>query len=277
VEARRKDGSIFPIELGISEMSLSGERHFVGCIHDITERRRNLENMDSLVANLTHSNAELERFAYLASHDLQEPLRMVVNFNSLLQKRYGDKLDERAHEYIRISVDAGNRMRDMIRDLLDYARVGNEAEQKASFSAHIELQHVLENLRDAIEERHAVISSDELPEIKGNPIHFMRLLQNLIGNALKYQPEGRRARIHVAVQKEKNEWIFSVHDNGIGIKSEYLDQIFQPFKRLHNATYYKGTGIGLAICRRIIENWQGRIWVESEFGEGSTFFFAIPE
>lgn len=276
VQGRHKNGTVFPLELGVSEMRLGHHRAFVGSIRDISERKQSESKVGALIEQLSQSNSELERFAYVASHDLQEPLRMITNFNTLLSKRYADRLDERANEYIRISVEASARMRDMIHDLLEYARVGTEAEQAIAFSTEIEMEHVMQNLHDSITERSAEIVYGHLPMVMGNPLRFVRLMQNLIGNGMKYQPYGQKPQIKVDAVRDGSFWTFSIRDNGIGIKPEYLQQIFEPFKRLHSSVQYSGTGIGLAVCKRIVESWGGKIWVTSTPGEGSRFFFTIP-
>ncbi|MBV8939858.1 MAG: GHKL domain-containing protein, partial [Alphaproteobacteria bacterium] len=199
------------------------------------------------------------------------------NFTDLLAKRYKDKLDERAAEYVRIIVDSARRMQEMIADLLEYARSGQEAERFTRVDTALELQHVTQNLGETIAKSGGRITHGPLPEINGNPVRFMRLLQNLVGNALKYQREGVRPEIHISAEDKKDHWLFSVRDNGIGIRKEYLEKIFVPFKRLHTKQQFQGTGIGLAICRKIVESHGGRIWAESEPGAGSAFYFTIPK
>ncbi|MGH1350846.1 MAG: PAS domain S-box protein [Methyloligellaceae bacterium] len=268
VTALRKDGTEFPIELSISEINLDGQVLYSGIVRDITERKHAEEE-------LTRSNLELERFAYIASHDLQEPLRMVSSFTNLIQEEYHEKLDDKAQKYMGFIANASQRMQDLVRDLLDYSR----ADQSVPKFENIECNHlvktVLEALAEVIEETKAEVTFDPMPEVYSNPIRISRLLQNIIGNAIKYKREGVSPRIHVGVEDKQECWTFSVSDNGIGIKPEYLDQVFVLFKRLHNKDEYAGTGIGLAICKKIVESIGGKIWIESEFGSGSTFYFNI--
>lgn len=238
--------------------------------------KKQQSELQELVTKLAHSNTELERFAYVASHDMQEPLRMITNFSDLIAEEYGKHFDETGREYLAMVTSAATRMQALICDLLEYARLGNDATRFQDINVNEELKHVLENLSTAITEHKAAVSSDLLPNIWGNPIQFMRLLQNLIGNGLKYQNNDNKPSVHVAVKASEEGWCFSVRDNGIGIKREYLDRIFEPFKRLHSWQQYQGTGLGLSVCKKIVEGHGGRIWAESEFGKGSVFYFTIP-
>lgn len=247
-----------------------------GVCWDTTEQKEAELKLEALIEELTSTNTELERFAYVASHDLREPLRMITSFTSLISQRYSDKLDDDGKSYIRFVVDGADRMLELIEDLLEYARLGQEAEQIVAVDIEHVLSLVCENLGEAINETGAVITHDSLPVVKGNVIRISRLLQNIIGNALKYQVQGKTPEVHISAERDGNEWIFAVADNGIGISKEYCQQIFQPFKRLHGKKEYSGTGIGLAICKKIIEGHNGRIWVESVLGEGSNFKFTIP-
>lgn len=277
VTARRKDGIVFPMELGINEMQIEGRRMFVGTIRDITARKNAEAELKQMVDQLLESNTELERFAYIASHDMQEPIRMVTNFSEIVAKDYGHVLDDTGREYLNLVVNSGQRMRSLVEDLLAYSRVGNEGMHMAPFSGESALSGALENLKNLIDERNAEISFDPLPELYGNPVQFMRLVQNMITNAIKYQRKGNRPKIHIGVEDRQNEWLISVSDNGIGIKKEFAEQIFQPFRRLHTWDTIKGTGLGLAICRKIVENHGGRIWVDSLPGEGCVFYFTISK
>lgn len=270
VTAQRKNKTIFPMELGINEMRISGNRMFVGTIRDISDRKKAEEE-------LLRSNEELERFAYIASHDLQEPLRMVANFTALLESEYQDQFDPQAKEYMGFIIDAAKRMQDLVSDLLEYSRIGYEEAGFADVDCNAHAVSALNNLREVIEETNAVVTIGELPIVQVNPVRFSRLLQNLIGNGIKYRNKERTPHITVSVDDKGSEWLFSVHDNGIGIESEYLEQIFIIFKRLHNRKEYKGTGIGLAVCKRIVESFDGKIWAESTPGMGSTFYFTIPK
>jgi signal transduction histidine kinase len=232
--------------------------------------------LENMIGQLAESNEELERFAYVASHDLQEPLRMVRSFTTLLQDRYGKQLDDDARNYMKIATESAERMQSLVDDLLHYARVGTDVRKLEMVSLDDTFEYIVENLQDAIAETGAEISADPLPEIMGNPSRISRVLQNLVGNGLKYQPPGRPPRVRVSAFQEKEGWVISVSDNGIGIADEFREQIFQPFRRLHARSEYSGTGMGLAICRKIVEDAGGKIWAESEIGRGSRFFFLIP-
>ena len=224
---------------------------------------------------LARSNRELEQFAYVASHDLQEPLRMVSSYVSLLGRRYGGQLDERADKYIHFAVDGANRMQRLITDLLAYSRVGTRgAEMEESAIADV-VQQALANLEIAIRESDAEIVYSDLPHVIGDSSQLGQLFQNIIGNALKFKTE-RRPRIEIEAERTDDHWTFCVRDNGIGFDQRYADRIFGVFKRLHRNSDIPGTGIGLAICQRIIDRHGGRIWAESETGNGARFFFTLP-
>lgn len=262
---------------GDVERDADGEPvRMVGVCWDTTEQKEAEIKLEGLINQLTATNAELERFAYVASHDLREPLRMVTSFTTLIAQRYNDKLDDDGRKFIRFIVDGADRMLELIEDLLEYARLGQEAEQIEAVDINRLMELVLENLSESINEVHAEVTYDALPVVKGNAIRLTRLLQNLVGNALKYQEAGCTPKVHVSAELKGGEWVFSVADNGIGISEPYQQQIFQPFKRLHGKKDYSGTGIGLAICKKIVEGHEGRIWVESELGKGSCFKFSIP-
>jgi light-regulated signal transduction histidine kinase (bacteriophytochrome) len=218
----------------------------------------------------------LEQFAYVASHDLQEPLRGVAGMAELLQQRYQDQLDSRADEYIGHMVEGTHRMQTLINDLLSYSRIGRRGEPIQATEAEAALQASLENLNLAIQEYGASITNEDLPTVQADPTQLIQLFQNLIGNALKFRAE-RPPQIHVGVTDAGDFWQFSVQDNGIGIEPQYFERVFQVFQRLHTRREYKGTGIGLAICKKIVERHGGRIWVESEVGQGTTFYFTLPK
>ena len=226
--------------------------------------------------HLTRSNEELERFAYVASHDLQEPLRMVVNFTKLLEQKYGKKLDDQALEYIAFASDGAIRMQELIDDLLEYSRLDEEASRTEPTDLNDTMEIIRQNLQESIEHSGAQITTQNLPVVLANPIRIMRVLQNLVGNALKYQKADNTPKIHISAEEKDGAWLISVKDNGIGMKQEYCDKIFEPFKRLHGKEEYMGTGMGLAICRKIIEFKDGKIWAESELDKGSTFYFTLP-
>jgi light-regulated signal transduction histidine kinase (bacteriophytochrome) len=229
------------------------------------------------VGELKRSNDELGQFAYVASHDLQEPLRMVASYTQLLAKRYKGCLDSDADEYIAYAVDGSNRMQGLIQDLLAYSRAGTNGKALHEISSEKALKDALANLRATIEESSAVVTHDSLPAITTDDTQLTLVFQNLVGNAIKYH--GLEAPlIHVSATKNGGkEWIFSVRDNGLGIEPQYFERIFILFQRLHGRTEFKGTGIGLAICKKILERLGGRIWLESQPEKGSIFYFALPE
>jgi light-regulated signal transduction histidine kinase (bacteriophytochrome)/HAMP domain-containing protein len=250
---------------------------------DVAKRKRAEEALEQQAQALTRSNTELREFAYVASHDLQEPLRMVRSYLQLLELRYRNRLDEEADEFIRFAVDGANRMQTLISDLLKYSRVEIQGKPFEPTDCLEVLRIVLTNLQVAIEESQAVVTHDDLPTIMADEIQLAQLFQNLIGNAIKFRGDNP-PKIHVGVQYNDSEsngqiasWVFSVCDNGIGIDLPQTDRIFMLFQRLHTREEYAGTGIGLAICKKIVERHGGHIWVESEPGRGSTFHFTIPD
>lgn len=245
-----------------------GERFILAIGHDITDKKQAEQE-------ILRSNIELERFAYVASHDLQEPLRMVTNFTGLLEQDYSDSLDDTAKQYISFAANSARRMQDLVNDLLEYARIGQEAENFKDVDTNKIMALVEENLKDSLDSSGAKITYGDLPVVYANPIRLMRVLQNLVGNGIKYQEHGVKSNVHIDAEDDEGAWKFSIKDNGIGMKPEYCEQIFEPFKRLHGKNDYSGTGMGLAICRKIIEGFGGKVWAESAPGEGSTFFFTI--
>ncbi len=275
---RRRDGGATPVLYNASVFrDDSGKVAGVfAAARDITERKRAEEALNRQAEELARSNAELEKFAYVASHDLQEPLRMISGFSQLLARRYREKLGPEADEFIGYVVDGTNRMQRLINDLLEYSRLGTRGGKFELTDVSLVLERTMQNLRAAIEESGALVSHDPMPTVTADGIQLAQLFQNLIGNAVKFRGEPR-PRVHVSARLEGGEWIFSVKDNGIGIDPKYFGRIFTIFQRLHGNTEYPGTGIGLAICRKIAERHGGRIWVESETGKGSTFFFSIIE
>jgi len=227
------------------------------------------------VEELARSNAELERFAYVASHDLKEPLRMVTSYTKLLASRYEGKLDQDANDFIAFAVDGASRMEQLIHDLLSYSRAGERNSMSGFVNCEEALNDALENLKTAMDECRATVTHDPLPTVNGDTTQLIQVFQNLIGNGVKFRSD-RSPSIHVSARQQGEEWLFCVQDNGIGIEAQYLDRIFVLFQRLHGREEYPGTGIGLAICKKIVETHGGRIWVESEFGKGSTFCFTLP-
>jgi PAS domain S-box-containing protein len=272
---RRKDGSEFPIELMLSPLESAEGILVTAAIRDITTRKTAEAHLLNKVEELNRSNEELGQFAYIASHDLQEPLRMVASYTQLLSRRYKGKLDSDADEFISFAVDGASRMQRLIQDLLIYSRVGTKGNDLLDTSSEEALQQALLNLRGSIEESGAVVTHDPLPAVLADETQLIQLFQNLVGNAIKYQNPGvPRIHISVAVNGEK-KWIFSVKDNGLGIDPQYFERIFGMFQRLHKREEFAGTGIGLAICKKIAERHGGSISVESQPGQGSTFHFAL--
>ncbi|MHB0956222.1 MAG: PAS domain S-box protein [Pirellulaceae bacterium] len=247
-----------------------------GSNRDTTERKRAEESLQRTANDLARSNKDLEQFAYVASHDLQEPLRMVAGYLQLLSERYLGRLDEKADKFIGYAVDGAERMSGLIHDLLDYSRVNTRAEQFRDTCAEKTLDSALRNLRAAIEESGAAISHDPLPVVRADETQLAQLFQNLVGNAVKFRSPHRTAQIHISARQERREWLFTVQDNGIGFDEKYQDKMFLIFQRLHSRGKYPGTGIGLAICKRIVERHGGTIWARAEPGEGATFCFTIP-
>ncbi|RLC93830.1 MAG: hypothetical protein DRI39_04605 [Chloroflexi bacterium] len=276
-EARllRKDGSPFEVEISAGRIQFEGKPADMAIIRDITERKQSQEKLTQLMTELSRSNAELEQFAYVASHDLQEPLRMVSSFLQLLARRYEGKLDEEADEFIRYAVDGARRMQGLINDLLTYSRVGTRGKPFEPTDCEEVLEQALANLHIAIEESGATVTHGPLPTVVADEGQLVQLLQNLVGNALKFRRD-EPPRVHIGAEQAGDMWVFSVSDNGIGISPEYCDRIFILFQRLHSRDEYPGTGIGLAVCKKIVERHGGRIWVESEVGKGATFRFTLP-
>jgi PAS domain S-box-containing protein len=272
----RKDGSTFPTDLAVSETVLGDRRVFTGVVRDITERKRSEESLAKQAEDLARSNVELERFAYVASHDLQEPMRTVRSFAQLLKRRCANQLTGDATEYLQYITSGVERMQTLINDLLAYSRVSSQGAAFAPADCNHILRMVVDSLQAAIETHKATITFDPLPVVVGDATQLGQVFQNLVANAIKFHAE-RPPRIHVSATDRPGERVFSVRDNGIGIAPEYFDRIFIIFQRLHTIEEYGGTGIGLAVCKKIIERHGGRIWVESQVGEGTTFYFSIPK
>jgi len=250
---------------------------------ELTKYREHLEELveqrtvelEKMTGELSRSNADLQQFAYAASHDLQEPLRTVAGFVKLLEKRYKGRLDEKADEFIKYTLHGVKRMQLMIRDLLVYSTVDTKERIFTPTNCSVSIKQAIDNLHSAIEENDVEVTYDLLPTVRADTSQMCRLFQNLIGNAIKFHAE-RPLRVHVSAERKGDEWVFSVRDNGIGIDPKQAEKIFVVFQRLHSGEEYPGTGIGLAICKRIVERHGGRIWVESELGKGSTFYFTLP-
>ncbi|WP_447637756.1 sensor histidine kinase [Flavobacterium microcysteis] len=256
----------------------------IGSLEDISERKINEEQLKELnlqinkrVEELAVSNAELEQFAYIASHDLQEPLRMITRFLSEIQRKYSDNLDDKGKEYIHYAVDGAHRMRNLILDLLEYSRVGKFDQTIETIDLNNLIEEVTNFHEVFIKENNAIINWDHLPTIQNRKTPIQLVFQNLISNALKYHNPTEPPKIEIAHQDLEDRWLFSIKDNGIGIDPMFSEKIFIIFQRLHAKHEYSGTGIGLAICKKIIEAQGGKIWVESEEGQGSTFYFTVSK
>ena len=273
--ATNKNGDELPVEISLSPLQSEDGQLVTAVVRDITERQQAREALEQHARDLERSNAELEQFAYVASHDLQEPLRMVASYAQLLSRRYRDQLDDDADDFIDYIVDGATRMQDLINDLLAFSRIGSRGGKFVSLDTNAVLQRVLNNLRLAIDDSQAVITYDHLPELNGDELEVVQLFQNLISNALKFHGETPPA-VHIGAHQEDNEVVFSVADQGIGIESQYVERIFLLFQRLHGKKEYPGTGIGLAICKKIVDKHGGRIWIKSQPGKGTTFYFTLP-
>ena len=264
-----------PLDAWFSISVYSMEREYFAAVFDnITKRKRAEDELKKRTEELARSNAELEQFIYIASHYLQEPLRTVSNFSQLLAKRYKDKLDAKADQFIGFIVDGTTRMQQMIDDLLEYSRVSTRTKPFEPTNCETVLDQALANVKDAVEESGALVTHDPLPTVMADASQMVQLFQNLLSNAIKFRKE--KPRIMVSAVQRGNEWLFSVKDNGIGIAPEFMEHIFKMFEHEHASAEYPGTGVGLAICKKIVERHGGRIWVESEIGKGSTFYFTIP-
>jgi len=271
VVSDRHNYSVRAPKLGADELGLLTDafNQMLSRIEDQDRARQ------KLIGELERSNKELEQFAYVASHDLQEPLRMVSSYTELLGRRYSDKVDDKGRKFIKFAVDGAVRMQRLINDLLEFSRVSTRGKAMQPVDVNRVLGAVRANLSIAIKEADALVTNDAMPTIVADETQLVQLLQNLIGNAIKFRG-GERPLVHVSAQPGAAECVFAIRDNGIGIAPAYFERIFVIFQRLHGRGEYPGTGIGLAVCRRIVERHGGRIWVESAPGQGSTFYFALP-
>jgi PAS domain S-box-containing protein len=273
----RKSGAEFPVEIGLNPVSTDEGRFVLAAIVDTSEQRK-LARAELRRANeaLERSNVDLQRFAYVASHDLQTPMRNVASFVELLRTTYGDTLDDRANDWLRRITESVRQLQALVRDLLEYSRIDSHARPFERVPLAEVMEHVIGLLDSAIAESDAEVTTGPLPTVIGDRSQLVQLLLNLIGNALKYRSEDP-PRVHVFAERKDAEWQFAVRDNGIGIEPRHREQIFEIFKRLQAQHEYPGSGIGLAVCRRVVHRHSGRIWVESAPGGGSTFYFTIFE
>jgi light-regulated signal transduction histidine kinase (bacteriophytochrome) len=241
-------------------------------LDDYSEDKRKMEMLNY---DLISANNKLKQFAYVASHDLQEPLRMVASFTQLLERKYKDKLDQDANDFIKYAVDGANRMQKLISDLLLYSRITTSEKEFEEVDTELVFKQAILNLQQRINDTNALITNEDLPVLRADEFQILQLFQNLIGNALKYKKESVQPKIHVSCKLKDDYYEFSVSDNGIGIDMQYHDKVFVIFQRLHAKSEYSGTGIGLAICKHIAERHKGKIWFESKVNEGTTFYFTI--
>ena len=275
LRAQHKSGREIPVEISLSPLQSENGQLVTAVVRDITERQQARKALEQHALDLERSNAELEQFAYVASHDLQEPLRMVASYAQLLSRRYRDQLDADADEFIDYIVDGATRMQNLINDLLTFSRIGSRGNEMVPTDTNAVLQRVLNNLQLAIDDSHAKVTFEQLPEVKGDELQLIQLFQNLISNALKFHGEAAPV-IHIGAKHDAKEAVFSVADQGIGIEPQYSERIFLLFQRLHGKKEYPGTGIGLAICKKIVDRHGGKIWIESQPSKGTTFYFTLP-
>ena len=287
LSAVRQDGSTFPVAISVRPLITEEGLVVTTAIRDITVRKKNEEEIQLLNAtleqrvldrteDLMRSNEELQQFAYIASHDLQEPLRTVSIFAQLLAKRYRGSMDSDADQFIRYIVESSERMERLIHDLLDFSRVdARGTDHFVRTSCDEALNDAIRNLHSLIQENKAVVTLGSLPVVLADPVQLTRLFQNLLVNSIRYRRE-EPPHIHIAAEPRPEEWLFSVKDNGIGIEPQYAEKVFGIFKALHSRDKYPGSGMGLAICRKIVSRHKGRIWVESDLGKGATFYFTVP-
>jgi PAS domain S-box-containing protein len=272
---RHKDGSLIPVEIGLNPLMTGGERFVLASIVDITERKRNEGLLRDKVLELQRSNDELQQFAYVCSHDLQEPLRVIANYTQLLAKRYKGSLDESADDFIEFIVDATKRMQELINDLLVYSRVQTQGQEFNDTDCSVVVQMALANLKVAVEENGVQVIIDSLPTVKGDSSQLIQLFQNILGNAIKFRSR-EAPQIAISAEDKGDHWLFEIKDNGIGLDMKHAERIFVIFQRLHTKESYPGSGIGLAICKKIAARHGGQIWVESEPNKGTSFLFTLP-
>ena len=270
-----RNGEEFPVEASISQVEVAGRKVLTVILRDITERKCAEEALRRTAEELDRSNQDLTQFAQVASHDLQEPLRMVSGFLKMLDDRYKPQLDDKGREYIGFAVEGARGCRSSSRTCWNTVGSSAGAQRFQPTEARKSLGGALANLQRSIRDAGAAVTYDDLPTVQADPTQLMQLFQNLIGNAIKFRSPERSCQVHVGAVQKDGRWVFTVRDNGIGIAPEQFDRIFVIFQRLHARDKYPGTGIGLAICKKIVERHGGKIWVESKVGEGSTFYFAL--
>lgn len=274
----RKDGSLFPVEIGLNPLQSGDKRYVVASVVDITERKKAEKILKENLGELKRSNEDLQQFAYVCSHDLQEPLRVISNYTQLLDRRYRGKLDENADDFIEFITDATSRMQILINDLLVYSRVQTRAQQMREADCSFVVEKAMANLKLAINENDAKITivDEPLPTVLGDDSQLIQLFQNLLGNAIKFRSQEPPV-IKISTEEKPDSWIFRIEDNGIGFEMKYAQRIFVIFQRLHPKESYPGSGIGLAVCKKIVERHGGDMTVNSEPGLGTTFEFSLKK
>lgn len=274
--AKRKDGSEFYVEISLSPMKAGEEHYTSAAIRDVSEKVVMQKQLKSSMEALANKNKELEQFAYVASHDLQSPLNTILSLVALMRREHKGEMNKNENHYLQLISQTAGRMSSLIKDLLDYSRVGREEERMQTTDCNRVVADVLKDLDASIHESQAVIEVGSLPVIQASATELRRLFQNLIANALKFRKPKVTPHVTIGVKSANGDWQFHVTDNGIGIEDRYKEKIFMIFERLHPSREYDGTGIGLAVCQKIVQSHGGKIWVESKVGEGSTFYFTIP-
>lgn len=272
----RKDGTLFPVEIGLNPLQAGDKRYVVASVVDITERKKSEKILQENLVELKRSNEDLQQFAYVCSHDLQEPLRVITNYTQLLERRYRGQLDDNADDFIEFITDAASRMQVLINDLLVFSRVHTRGQEMRETDCNYVVKKAMDNLKLAIEENEAtiVIETEPLPAVLGDSTQLTQLFQNIIGNAIKFRSEVKPI-IRISTEEGQEYWTFKIKDNGIGFEMQYAARIFVIFQRLHPKETYAGSGIGLAVCKKIVERHGGVIAVESEPGEGTTIVFTL--
>lgn len=274
----RKDGTLFPVEIGLNPLQAGDKRYVVASVVDITERKKSEKILQENLVELKRSNEDLQQFAYVCSHDLQEPLRVITNYTQLLERRYRGQLDDNADDFIEFITDAASRMQVLINDLLVFSRVHTRGQEMRETDCNYVVKKAMDNLKLAIEENEAtiVIETEPLPAVLGDSTQLTQLFQNIIGNAIKFRSEVKPI-IRISTEEGQEYWTFKIKDNGIGFEMQYAARIFVIFQRLHPKETYAGSGIGLAVCKKIVERHGGDIAVESDPGEGTTIVFTLKK